>query len=414
MIGRATVSAAVLTAAACAEGGLNDPGGSGATSDPAPAVTTGELSVEAGFGRIAPAGVAITLNATVTGANPTLRWTQISGPTVSLSDATAADPSFTTPDVNTRADLVFELAATDEAGATASDQVLVEVWVPADGDDPTQLADFTDRTGWTCAVDPNTDPNVEIANMGALMSIESNAIPNHATGSFPNGGNPNALAAQSKTYFVTTAPEPTDTPTEMAEFGVTLDGVKLERDTAESYQNAGEWRYEAVTPGFAANGLGEFAWLGTDCNNAHVQPNGEYHYHGLMEGLINRLGERDGAPDDLILGGYAADGFPFYLRYGYADPSDASSDVVVMETSWELRDGTRAGGPGGAYDGTFREDWTYVEGSGDLDECGGRFGPTPEYPDGIYHYYVTDDYPYIPRCVVGAPDSSFRTLGGRP
>ena len=39
-----------------------------------------------------------------------------------------------------------------------------------------------------------------------------------------------------------------------------------------------------------------FQWLGTDCNNAHVQPTGAYHYHGLPEGLINRLGEGvDGA-----------------------------------------------------------------------------------------------------------------------
>ena len=127
-----------------------------------------------------------------------------------------------------------------------------------------------------------------------------------------------------------------------------------------------------------------------------------------MEGLINRAGERSSAPDDMVLGGFAADGFPFYLRYGYADPDDASSGLVVIEHSWELKSGTRDSGPGGVYDGTFREDWEYVDGTGDTDECGGRFGVTPEYPDGIYHYYVTDDYPYIPRCVWGSPDSSFR------
>ncbi|MGB1090969.1 MAG: YHYH protein [Oceanobacter sp.] len=49
---------------------------------------------------------------------------------------------------------------------------------------------------------------------------------------------------------------------------------------------------------------------------------------------------------------------------------------------------------------------------GDLDECNGCYGVTPEYPEGIYHYYITDDYPYIARCVHGDPDSSFRVMMG--
>ena len=49
--------------------------------------------------------------------------------------------------------------------------------------------------------------------------------------------------------------------------------------------------------------------------------------------------------------------------------------------------------PGGPYDGTFREDWEYVEGLGDLYRCNGRFGVTPRYPDSTYHYYITVDYP---------------------
>ena len=31
----------------------------------------------------------------------------------------------------------------------------------------------------------------------------------------------------------------------------------------------------------------------------------------------------------------------------------------------------------------------YVENSGDLDECNGIIGPTPEFPEGIYHYHMT-------------------------
>jgi len=51
--------------------------------------------------------------------------------------------------------------------------------------------------------------------------------------------------------------------------------------------------------------------------------------------------------------------------------------------------------------GTFAQDWEYVAGSGDLDECNGRFGVTPEFPEGIYHYYATDTYPFFQRCVKG-------------
>ena len=47
--------------------------------------------------------------------------------------------------------------------------------------------------------------------------------------------------------------------------------------------------------------------------------------------------------------------------------------------------------------------WTVSAGvgSGDLDECNGRVGVTPEFPDGIYHYYATDTYPFFQRCVKG-------------
>ena len=102
------------------------------------------------------------------------------------------------------------------------------------------------------------------------------------------------------------------------------------------------------------------ASLGPDrCNRniAHVQPTGACHYHGLPEGLINRLGEGvDGA----------ADGVPFYLCYAYQDRNDPRSGLVALRGSWMLRPGTRAGGPGGLYGDTFREDWEYVECLGDL------------------------------------------------
>ena len=43
--------------------------------------------------------------------------------------------------------------------------------------------------------------------------------------------------------------------------------------------------------------------------------------------------------------------------------------------------------------GAFTQDYEYVEGLGDLDQCNGRFGVTPEFPNGIYYYVVSDDFP---------------------
>jgi hypothetical protein len=78
-----------------------------------------------------------------------------------------------------------------------------------------------------------------------------------------------------------------------------------------------------------------------------------------------------------------------------------------MHSSYRLKNGTRPNGPGGAYDGKFTADYEYVKGSGDLDECNGRFGVTPEFPQGTYHYYITDEFPWISRFWRGTPDTSF-------
>ena len=49
----------------------------------------------------------------------------------------------------------------------------------------------------------------------------------------------------------------------------------------------------------------------------------------------------------------------------------------------------------------------------DLDECGGHFGPTPEFPDGIYHYHLTaDEAPYSIDCYHGEIEIAERR--GRP
>ena len=113
--------------------------------------------------------------------------------------------------------------------------------------------------------------------------------------------------------------------------------------------------------------------------------------------LRSQLGD-DGSGHSPILG-WAFDGYPIYGPYGYAK-LDGNGDVVRLASSYQLKQGTRPSGPGGAYDGSYIEDYEYVAGSGSLDEHNGRFAITPEYPEGTYYYVVTIDangdaaYPY--------------------
>ena len=120
----------------------------------------------------------------------------------------------------------------------------------------------------------------------------------------------------------------------------------------------------------------------------------------MPEGFITKRG---GNSSTMTLIGWAADGFPIYARYGYSVADDATSELKAVSGSYQfVTDSSDSRPSADSFPlGTFAQDYEYVEGSGDLDECNGRVGVTPEFPDGIYHYYATDSYPYLQRCVKG-------------
>ncbi len=251
-------------------------------------------------------------------------------------------------------------------------------------------------------------PEVRIYTEGKYRYIESNGVPDHEHGEFPTRGNPNAIRPQEHKLRTLRDPVASDEPIPAhgGIFGIAINGIPFEPGTAERYENnpRSNWHYEALTGHLN---------LGIDDNNAHVQPSGTYHYHGLPTGLIHK----HGGENEITLLGYAADGFPVYSNIGFKNASDPKSGLKEMRPSYSLKKGTRPegeDGPGGEYDGRFTQDWEYVEGSGDLDEFNGRYGVTPEYPDGIYHYYVTDTFPYISRMFKGKPDESFLRRRGGP
>ena len=145
---------------------------------------------------------------------------------------------------------------------------------------------------------------------GSTRTISTNALPNTRTGSFPNAGNPNAISEQDNTYTFTTEPTFVGDATPVRTTGVAINGVKFEPGTAETVTcDSGEvYRVEAVQDVFD---------LGLDFNNAHVQPDGEYHYHGVSELMVDVVD----TGEDLVHVGFAADGFlMYYSRSGAYAP----------------------------------------------------------------------------------------------
>lgn len=212
-------------------------------------------------------------------------------------------------------------------------------------------------------------PNkVIIQSQGGYRLIASNGIPDHPTGQFPNRGNPNAIQEQVYHFRMTETPTkaPHITLSRPHSFGVVLNGVPLDPGTAEFWNRdpRSGWVYEA---------LYKAGLLGMDQSPGHVQPNGAYHYHGLP---ILFLKNKKGYGTEMTLIGYAADGFPIYSPYCPSDAKNIASPIRLMKSSYRVKSGQRPGGPGGNYTGEFTEDFEYVPGKGDLDECNGREGVT--------------------------------------
>ena len=234
---------------------------------------------------------------------------------------------------------------------------------------------------------------MEIDERQGFRFVRADGLPNHATGAFPNRSNPNRISAQSYYFRMPLKPVKTGRATYYRPnhlFGVAVNGVVFDPNTAEFWNDdrRSGWMIEALSGARP---------LGIDQNNAHVQPDGSYHYHGVPVGLVEKLGAK-GKP---VLVGWAADGFAIYVD-------------ETARSGWRLKSQREAGGPGGRPDGTYSLDFEYVRGLGDLDECNGREGVTAEFPQGAYHYVITVKFPHVPRCFMGTADASFVKQGGPP
>ena len=260
------------------------------------------------------------------------------------------------------------------------------------------ILNTTGATGYN-----NIPSNVQkVQYSDSNVYVSASCIPGYDIG--PWQGNPNTPKNQNFVFKITRFPQmnpATPINTGLGHIGVWTNGVSIYNPKdGMSYNNQNVWNQNAIVvegPSFD-NCLG------------HPAPNGEYHHHLNPTCLYNDSLTTKHAP---ILG-YAFDGFPVYGAFGYAN-HDGTGGIKRMQSSFHLRNITKrttlpnglpaaSAGPDVSTRfplGYYVEDFEYLAGSGDLDEHNGRFCITPEYPNGIYAYFVTLDsnlkaaYPYV-------------------
>lgn len=228
-------------------------------------------------------------------------------------------------------------------------------------------------------------------------TVVSNAIPNHDFNG--TGGFVAPVSEQEQTYSIPSNPTRAASPTGLVlsyDDAIMLNGVKVDMLAAGCYfvqrgctDPDEPYRFNPLVAQRFQEGE----------HNAHTQPDGAYHYHGNPRALFDDSDAS--APSPVV--GFAADGFPIFGSF-----FDDGGTVRKAEPSYRLKSGQRPApptGPGGTYDGTYVDDYEYVDGLGDLDECNGMT------VDGVYGYVVTEGYPYILACFTGTPDPSFLKPG---
>ena len=212
------------------------------------------------------------------------------------------------------------------------------------------------------------DPMVSASCDGTNVVVSSNSIPD-----FPyietSPGNPRAFETD---YTFPLVPEMANEVTEvprLGAIGVAVNGIPIF--------------------GQAEGTGGDVMSLGggfTECGG-HNGPTG-YHYHTFdVTGSDRCRFSMEDLANGPVLYGYAFDGFKIYGSLDY------TSSYTLTDPSLFATD-------------TFSAH-TYIEGSGDLDECNGRFDESGEYA-----YYTTETFPYTVGCYRGVPTENGGGPGG--
>ncbi len=246
-----------------------------------------------------------------------------------------------------------------------------------------EITSWMQNTTTTNPSYPALVSNCQLVQYSATqVYVSCSCIPGYAIG--PWTGNPNTPSNQNFVFKITRAPQQntgTATAVGLGHIGVWTNGVSIFNvSDAMSYNNGGVWFRNA----YFWEGPGFDACLG------HPQQQGEYHHHVSPTCLYNQADSTHHSP----IIGYAFDGFPVYGAYAYTNVNGTGA-IKRMKSSYVVSTATtRTNGPAVSTtypEGCFIQDYSYVAGSGDLDDRNGRFSITPEYPSGTYAYFVTID-----------------------
>lgn len=234
--------------------------------------------------------------------------------------------------------------------------------------------------------------------------ISTSSIPGYSIG--PWKSNPNTPTDQQFTFKFPLNPTQATTKTlvPLGHVGLWLNGVSVyNADDGQSYNSLGVWRRNAYV----------FEGISFDSCVGHADGSGEYHHHVNPKCLYDYSKTDVHSP----LLGFAFDGFPIYGPHGYSIATDTTSAIKKLVSGYKTRSitdrSTLGNGTvlssqyqGPAIDsqyplGSFLEDYEYVASGADLDYYNGRYCKTPEYPNGIYAYFVNADdngngvYPFV-------------------
>ncbi len=212
-------------------------------------------------------------------------------------------------------------------------------------------------SGETVSATEQFTGNVSVSIDDGTIIIQTDGLPNHTSPYWGEGHelyeaphqgmvvNPNRIADQDLTFRIPSQPSIAASPsdTSLGAIGIAVNGVPFYNQYAGINRVTNEWLpLDDEIQSF-------------DSKNGHPQNFGQYHYH--FEPLYLTIA------DNSTFLGFALDGFPIY------GPRNNDDSALA------------------------------------LDECNGETHATGEYPEGIYHYHITQVVPYILGCFRGTPGS---------
>ena len=112
----------------------------------------------------------------------------------------------------------------------------------------------------------------------------------------------------------------------------------------------------------------------------------QYGYVGHSTAIGAALGDKLIEHSPIL--GWAYDGNPIYGPISYSDAKDENSNSRILTSGYVLATSDIVDRPSGFSDGFFVEDYKFNN-SGDLDKHNGRYGKTPDFPNGVYAYYAS-------------------------